>query len=699
MESKKETIGYLNNISLFLLGILFLVFPVLVLSQTTEPYILPKQALLIGLCLLIIVLQGVKGLLEKIIRIRRTPFDLPLIIIAVVFFISSILSVNRTDGITAFVPFLFAIISYFLVTNIAKDKSSLVFIKSCLVGGAAILSILAILNFLKIYVFPFDFAKIQNFSPLGTLLDSSVYLFLVFVVALGDGIRAIKAKKLRGEDITFVVAGVIILIGLCISFYQLMAQKPAILPFETGFQIAFAAISQDTGRIVQSFLFGSGYGTFGVDFARFKSPQFNLTPLWMYSFYRSSSFILELLATAGVLGIVSFFYLFYKIIKEKPLYVPIILAMIGIFFLPISFLNLVLFIIILGIFAASQGQRHLSRYFDIEVELVTLKKGLISFESAGEERKNDKGNILSIVSFIVILVFVGVIGYYSFRFITADVDFQNSFVAAAQNNGTLTYQDQVAGLTAFSQNDSYQRVFSQTNLALATNLANAVQQSGSSPSAQTSQTIYTLIQQSINAARSATTVSPETALNWQNLSSIYRSLIGFGQNADQFSVLSAQQAILLDPNNPQEYINLGGIYYQLGVWDSAIQQFQVAISLKQDLANSYYNLGHALEQKGDLKGALSQYQIVKSLVASDPTNLAKINQEIQVLQAKTNPPAGGQPEASKTQASNQQQNLNVNTPPAQLPPRNPPVKIPAPTTTVSVTPIPTKAPPTPALGQ
>lgn len=684
MEDRKETVSYLNNVSLFLLGILFLVFPVFTINQTTEPYILPKQAVLIGLSLLIVFLLGIRTLVEKKVVLRRTPFDLPLLLIAVVFLISSLLSVNRIDAITAFIPFLFAVIAYFLITNLSKDKSSLIFIKSCIVGGGAILAILATLNYFKIYLFPFDFAKNQAFTPLGTLLESTIYLFLTLLVSLEAGIKVLRKKKLRKENIAFLIIGIITLIGFIISFYQLVAQKPLILPFETGFQTAFLAISQDSGRVIQSFLFGSGFGTFAADFTRFKPASFNLTPFWMFSFFRSSSFVLELLATVGILGVASFFLLIYRIVKEKPLFIPIVLAIVGLFLLPFSFLAQLLFFALLGVFAAATGLTHLNKYFDIELELVTLKKGLISFETPKEERRSDKGKAFAIVFFIISLVFVGLIGFYGFRFMVANVNFQKSLVAAAQNNGTQTYQSQVAGLRAFPQNDSYQRVFSQTNLALANNLADATQKSGQKPDVQTSQTIYTLIQQSINAARTATSISPLTALNWQNLSSIYRSLIGFGQNADQFAILSAQQAILLDPNNPQGYVNLGGIYYQLGIWDNAIAQFQVAVNLKPDYANAYYNLGHALEQKGDYKNALTQYQTVKSLVANDSTNLKKIEEEIKTLTAKTNL------EAEKTEtgqtATAEKQNIEVNTPPVQLPQQNPPVKIPAPQTEVTPTP-------------
>ena len=137
-----------------------------------------------------------------------------------------------------------------------------------------------------------------------------------------------------------------------------------------------------------------------------------------------------------------------------------------------------------------------------------------------------------------------------------------------------------------------------------------------------------------DSAALATTVSPQTAIDWQNLSSVYRSLIGFGQNADQFALATAQQALVLDPNNPQEYINYGGIFYQLQQWDNAIRQFQIAASLKPDFANAYYNLGHALEMKGDLQGALAQYQAVRNLVGTDKTSLAQIDNEIKAVQDK-----------------------------------------------------------------
>ena len=686
-DSKKELIGYFDNISLFLLGILFIGFPILVTSLTTDPFGLPKQVFLGAIVLIVLVLQGLKMVFEKTIRIRRTPFDLAIIAFTVIVFVSSLLAVNRIDAIIAFVPLFFTVLVYFLVINGAKDRNSVLFLQTALIGGAVIASILAVLTLFGIYVLPFDFAKTLTFSPIGSLLDQAIYLALVLPIAGYPLFKASQGhedlKDIKGGKITLGIASGAIVIGLAVTIYSLITkQQPILLPFEVGFQTAFAAISQDAGRIAQGFFFGSGFGTYGTDFTRFKQPTFNLNQaLWSVTFFRSSSFVLELLATTGILGLISFVYLIYKIVKERPVSVPLILAIVGLFLLPFSFVNQVLFFILLGLYAAAQGTRRDNKYFDIELQMVALKKGLIAFETPAKE-SSEKSGILSIITFIVILVLVGYLGYSSVRYVTANVYFQKSLVAAAQNNGTQTYQDQVQAISAFGDVDAYQRIFSQTNLALANSLA-AQLPKGSTPSAQTTQTIYTLIQQAINAGRTASTISPQTSLNWQNLSNIYRSLIGFGQNADQFAVLTGQQAIALDPNNPQGYITLGGIYYQLRAWDLAIQQFQTAVTLKPDLANGYYNLGHAYEQKGDLKSALVQYNTVKSLVSNDKASLDKINVEINALQGKIN----GQ--ASAGTESTPSNKLEVSTPSAQLPPQNPPVKIEAPKT--SVTPAPTKA--------
>jgi tetratricopeptide (TPR) repeat protein len=534
---------------------------------------------------------------------------------------------------------------------------------------------------------PYDFTKVITFTTTGSNLDQALYLLFVLPISFYFVLPFLLKKKVNSiftekkEDMVkilgFGAAGLIIVAGLAVSIYNLIQPNALILlPLETGFQTAFAAISQDVGRTLQGFLFGNGFGEYLLDFAKFRQASFNANPtLWGLGFIHSSTFVLELLATTGLLGLLSFLFLCFKAIKEKPLFVPVIIILATAFVLPFTFITLASLFFLLAVYAALRGLSNDQKYFDVELELVAFKKGFITF-TTGPEKDKGYGKVLSYFVFGIILLLVASLGFVSYDYLSSNITFAKALTAANQNNGQLTYDYQNKAINSFTgkYNDAYFRVFSQTNLALANSLASSVPQ-GASPSAQTQQTIYTLVQQSITAGRQATTLSPKNPLDWQNLATIYRSLIGFGQNADQFAITAQQQAIQLDPVNPQGYITLGGIYYQLGTWDKALAQFQQAASLKPDFPNAYYNIAHTLIQQGDLKGGLAQLQIVKSLETNDPANLAKVNEEIKQLQAQID------------QGANGQTTLPTN-PTTALPKQNPPVKIAAPEATI----VPTKAP-------
>lgn len=718
MKERKEIVAYFENMSLFVIGLMFLIFPLIFLSTTTDAFTLPKQLVLIGGTTAALILLGLKTIAEGKLRIKNSPFDIPVLLLLLISLLSAAFSVNRADALIAFVPLLFTGMLYFTLVNLIKGERQLLFVLSSLTLGAVLSALLTILSFFKIYPLPFAYSHVTFFTSFGSLLDQALYLALILPISgyfafvfLSSVLGGKKSSfsttkyaqsKFSGSLVTFTIAFIIIAIALAITVYMLVtSQKPLILPFQFGLQTAFASISQDSLQVLKSFMLGSGVGTYLNDFTRYKTASYNLDAnLWAFTFFRSSTYVLELLATTGILGIATFLFLTYRIIKEKEFFLPLIFALIAAFVLPFSFTIMALFFILLGIFAAVRIHSNPEKYGELDFYLVALKKGLFAVSPEGErvnqtasEKRYSK--ILPITSFIVLLVIIGIPFYFAVRFALSDFVFQQSLVAASQNNGLQTYNLQISAIKIFPYRDIYYRSFSQTNLALANSLATSQQKDGKA-NQQVQQNILTLIQQSITAGRNATTIAPLTSFNWNNLSSIYRSLIGFGQNADQFTTLTAQQAIALDPNNPQQYLDLGGVYYQLGAYDDAIRQFQIAISMKKDYANAYYNLGHSLEMKGDLQGAMSAYQAVKTLVSANPDNVKKVQSDIDALQKK----AEEKDKAVKTTPSDvtttqANQQIDVNKPSTTLPERDPQVKIPAPT--VSPLPSPTTAQPTPAL--
>ena len=733
MENRTEVSAYLENISILLLGLLFFAFPLLFTTVTTDAFSLPKQVLLIGISLLLMLLSGARMISEGSVRLRRTPFDIALLIFAGVILVSAILAINRVDSLISVIPVLFAIMAFFFTVNLAKNRTAFSFLLSALLFGAALAATITVLSFAKVYVLPLPFSKNPSFTPLGSIPDTIMYLvFLLPIMAMAvySSISGLTGRGSSRSSITmytkspvgmvFTTVTLLLLIAaIGVGAYQLFTVRPLLLPFDIGFQTGFAAISQDTGRTIQGFLFGSGYGTYSVDFTRFKQAAFNLNPtLWSLTFFRSSSYLLELLATAGVLGVLSFGFIISTIIREirggdtksmsnNPLLISLVLATIGPILLPFSPIMVLSFFIILGLYAAEKRLESSARskeYYDVELHFVAFTEGLIPLTATPITEhtrvQKDYTKILPVSLFVIFVIITAVVGFFTYTFTSSDIIFQRSLVAASQNNGLATYQDQVVSIRTFPYRDAYYRIASQTDLALANSLASSIPR-GSSPSAQIQQNVTQLIQESITTARAATQLSPATAVNWQNLSSVYRGLIGFGQNAEQFAVATQQQAIALNPNDPQGYINLGGIYYQLSAWDNAQQAFQTAVNLKPDYANAYYNLGHALESKGDFQNALVAYQTVEQLTAGDKQATEKITGEIEALKKKianqATAQSAKQTSESQPATNNQESALQTNQPQTQLPKQKQEVKIPPPAggPKVSVTPSPSTSP-TPA---
>lgn len=696
MNNKKEALSYIENIQIVLLGVLFFLFPLIYSSKFTDAFALPKQGLVLIIVSLSLILLAVRMVILSKVQIKSTPFDLPIFLFTLVTFASAIFAVNRYDALINFVPFLFAVLLYFVMVNTIKKRLAVIAVSLALVLGASISAVISILSYFQLYILPSPDVQFQSFTTMGTLLDQAMYF--AFALPLAGYIswpyisrklnREVKpqAEPIRIDHkyqeplaVVFGIAFVLILAGFGVSLFMLLTtSRPIILPFETGFQTALASISQDQGQVLKSFLLGSGFGTYVTDFTRFKPATFNLNEtLWSFTFFRSSSFALEILATTGLLGLVSYLFIIYRFVKERYLFIPVVLVFVASFILPFSFTVVFLLFALLGLFASLRALTNPRTYPDLEFYFVALKKGFLVAVPEGQNYHGEHrtySRSLPLLVGAVILAFVGMIGFMAGRYFLSDLALQRSLIAFSENNAQRTYDEQVMAINLFPYRDTNHRVFSQLNLTLANSLASSQPQGQEVPQ-EIQQDILNLIQQSINSGRNAVTISPQTALNWNNLSSIYRSLINFGENADQFAVTTNQQAIALDPTNPQQYINLGGIFYQLGSFTDAQNQFQLAVQFKPDYANAYYNLGHALEEQGQLEQALAQYLTVRNLVSNDQQSLDQINQEISALQTRvqSTPQA-----AADVSASGDQEPIDVNQPENQLPERDPRATIPGP---------------------
>ena len=695
--SKKDLLSYIQAVSVTIIALTAFLLPIFFLINTTDFFNFPKQILIVGSTVILLVLASLKMVLEKKIVLLANPFNLPIVLFGAVIAISSIFSINRYDALLQAVPVIALVFFFFEIINTIKTKKNLNIVLFAVIAGATVASLISILYYLKFYFLPFSQIKGQLFTPFGSSIQQGLYILPLLVFSVSMLLKKIGFPKIKLDlsdiqnDKSIIInfiATLVLLAGAGLVIYQIVVlpQKPIILPYIYGFQTAFAALSQDTSRFLLSFVLGSGYGTFLTDFTRFKLASFNLEQnLWNLSFSFSSSYFLEIIATIGLAGVTSYLFILVSFFKTKtnaasPLFKALLIIFVLSIILPFSFIMVGLLFILLALYVSFLRIHEDKKVDEVSLSIVALKNGFFAFEEEQTRRKGEDTIVLSGIVAAILILIAAFTSYFAFRLVNSDIKFAESLQQANLNNGQKTYQLQTSAINEFPYRSDYHRIFSQINLALANSLVASVPK-GQKPDEAVQKNIVQLLQQSIASARNAATISPLTSLNWQNLGQIYRNLINVGENADQFAIASLNQAIALDQYNPQLYIQLGGIYYQLGQYDAAQNQFQIAVSLKRDFANGYYNLGHALEEKGDFQNALQAYQIVQQLVKSDKKSLDSITAEIEALQKKAQ-----DLDTSKTPAISGGQNqpaLDLNAPATEIPAQNPPVKISPPPGTTS----------------
>src|SRR5258708_98998 len=192
----------IDNTILVLWGIFFLLFPFLLSTVTTDVFVLPRQILLLIITVVSLVLWGVKMLIEGKTKLRRTPFDLPVMLFTFFIFLSALFSVNRIDSLISFVPFLLLILSFIILINTIRNEAAILFLASTLLIGGAAIGLLSLLSFLKIYILPFGFTHAQFFTPMGSLVEQGYYFLFLLPLSLYFAYPVLKGNT-TGKSITF----------------------------------------------------------------------------------------------------------------------------------------------------------------------------------------------------------------------------------------------------------------------------------------------------------------------------------------------------------------------------------------------------------------------------------------------------------------------------------------------------------------
>lgn len=636
---------------------------IIVLPIFSSPFDFGKQFFLLIVSFLAFILFLVRTFVTKEFSFIKSRAFLYILGLLVVSIISTLVnSSNKISSLTAISgagSLLLIIIFYFLLQNSQKVKTIIL----SLLASGVIMSLFSLILFAGNFKFPLLFPSLnlainQNFSFSGSLLAQVIFLSLLVPVGFALAYEYYQEKKMVFAGIAF-VSNIIILAGLGIGIHLLSSDaKPLLLPGDTAWNIAM-----ETLKNTKYAIFGIGPGQFVNAFTLFKPLSFNATSLWNLKF-ASSNWFFQLLTETGLVGLLTYVLLAWEIIKkeisairkESPSFLTLALGLSLVAFLVIQFflpLNFTLIFVFFILFALFEG-------------LQTTK---------GERKSIDLAPLGGTVYLFTIfpMILWAALLFFGVKLALANRYFVQSIKAANNNDGAKTYDLQIKAINVDPSSVIYHVAYSQTNFALANALATKKDLTDNDRN-----TITQLIQQSIREAKTAIALDPQSASGWENLAGLYRNLINFAQGADAWTISAYQEAIKLDPLNPQLRLDMGGVYYSLKNYNAAILAFNQATSLKQDFANAHYNFASALKEVGDYVDAVKEYETTMSLVPIGSNDYQKVSAELE--EAKKKLPAAPTPTPGTPET--------LSTPQAPASGIKPPLDLPneAPPTTTETTP-------------
>jgi len=682
-------------------ALVFLV-PIFFLPWTTEVLDFNKQSLLLVLAFASFFALMVKVLVLGKFEMKKSPMHIVAGALFLVYLLATIFSVygygsfwgmpqqTSESMLTVVCLFLF----YFLVSNVFSRKDIL--ISAIILSFSAIIAeLIGVLQLFGLFIIPLDFAKSVAFNTTGSVGSLGFFAAILFPLAMAlliiikkwwkvffivQIIFSILIMLLVDYSIIWwvVIVGSALILALGVIkkdlfdgrwmalpmfflvvslFFVFLNPQINWLPQKTNevFLSQKAGLDISMQAIKENPLLGSGPGTFAYDFSKFKNPDFSKSSLWNITFNKSSSKVLNGLATTGLLGFLAIlaliaFPIFYGI---KSL---VMKKAVGDYSGQEKSGNQAYSILLLGlsVLLIEQSVAYFVYNSNIVLDFVYFFAiaaliGLIP-GSKKEYSLKSSSTLTLIVTLVFTLVFIfgmGLLILNGQRYM-AEVNYYNGLVAYQSGQKTDGLKKLEAAASLNSGSDLYFRQLSQAYLL---ELQDELQNTKTTPTDQEKTKIQTLISNSINAGKIATDLNPKDVNNWSSRGYVYQSLLGVFGDAGTWAINSYDSALKLDPNNPYLFSQEGNVYLAEATGSSATDQkdqllakaqtqLEKAVALNPSYSNALYSLGIVYDFLGQKAKAIDAFTKLQQL---NPTNtdipkiLANLNAGKPALQSATPP--------------------------------------------------------------
>lgn len=416
---------------------------------------------------------------------------------------------------------------------------------------------------------------------------------------------------------------------------------------------------------VKQALFGSGPGTFGLEWSRHKDPVVNQTPFWNIRFNQGFSWVSTLFATVGIIGSLSFLvfllvavFLFMKMLfvrltasnsyNEHDLALALstflgfsALILISLLY-PSNYTFVVLFFFLVGLLVVLFNEEKVEEGSAVTGEAVSGggTESVRSFWGIKTHTYQLESPWSVFISSIVLILFLalGVGGFYR-EINRLRVAFVTQAGFNAFNKGDL---DEAAKQFEQAVNFDDKDVVLYQNLVQIrmAKLRNLIQSASSGKNVQAEfQSVVTL---AIQNSQRATDLDPKEPLVWEAQGALYEIILPFIPGAEGFSFKGYQMASELEPQDPTIYVEWGRalltyadrlqltinqttktadrdkfVEARTNVLKNATEVLQKAATAKSDLAQAHFLLSQVAIRLGNLQSAIQSTENAKLAAPSD----------------------------------------------------------------------------------
>jgi len=368
-------------------------------------------------------------------------------------------------------------------------------------------------------------------------------------------------------------------------------------------------------------VFGSGPGTFGVEWLKYRDASLNSTVFWNVDFSSGIGFIPTSAVTTGLLGVLAWAGLFVlliafglrMLIRRAPedafvSYVAILsfvaslyLFTTAIFGLPNSIM-LALAFVFAGLFVSTTRFASGSRQWGI----IFSRSPRLGFV---------------IVFSLTILLLASVVGAYTlvghYIAMSKITSAGNAFSAGNLDAADKAAQEAVSFAPSVA---AYQ-----IQAGVASSRLSQIVASSTMTVTAAQAAFQTALSAGINAALTATRLSPSDYQNWVALGNLYAQAVPLGVPSAYDSATTAyDKAQALNPTNPQIPYILAQLDIANKNTKGAQENLKAAIALKQDYTAAIFLLSQLEVQDGNVKDALSSALAAAYFQPNDPNILFQV---------------------------------------------------------------------------